>query len=294
MILNKGIANQTAIELLEPSPYRITDYKQELDDTFTLTLMPVDSSKVFHFQPGQFNMIYVFGAGEAPLSISSSSEDNGSIIHTIKAVGRVTKLLQASSVGDVVGVRGPFGRGWPLQELIKRDLLIIAGGLGLAPLRPLIYYIAAHRDNFGKVALLIGSRSPERVLFREQLRQWREESDIDVQITVDYKDSTTDNDSYWSESTGPVTNLIAHSTMAPENTTALMCGPEIMMWYGAMALEKRGIAKRNIYLSMERNMRCALGLCGHCQWGPHFICKDGPVLCYADNDIETYMTVRGV
>jgi NAD(P)H-flavin reductase len=248
----------------------------ETDDIFTLLLEHENEERsTFDFKPGQFNMLYAFGLGESAISISSDSSKNNSISHTIHRVGHVTMALSRLKKGDVIGVRGPFGSSWPLEEARGKDVVIIAGGIGLAPLRPAIYHIFKNRKNYGKVTLLYGARTQLDILFRVELEEWEKKHKIEIQTTVDRSDTS------WRGNVGVVTNLLSYVTLDPKTTYAMVCGPEVMMKYSIDELKKLGVAKHNIYLSMERNMKCAVGFCGHCQFGSNFICKDGPVFSFS-------------
>lgn len=254
-----------------PAPYRIQRVTQETDDTFTLELLPMDNGDGFSFLPGQFNMLYVFGVGEVPISISSDPADSPSLQHTTRVVGTVTRGMRKLKRGDSIGIRGPFGTQWPVEKATGHDVVIAAGGIGLAPLRPALYRLMAQRENYRRIVLLYGTRTPEDILYRRELEQWRGKFDLEIQVTVDRAASS------WRGNVGVVTTLIARAPFDPSNTVALVCGPEVMMRFTAMELEKRGVTGDRIYLSMERNMKCGIGLCGHCQYGPTFACKDGPV-----------------
>jgi len=258
-----------------PTPHRIQRVKQETDDTFTLELLPVDSTTRFSFAPGQFNMLYVFGVGEVPISISSNPDDAPVLKHTTRVVGTVTKAMRKLKRGDVIGIRGPFGTHWPVEEASSRDVVIIAGGIGLAPLRPALYRLMAERPRYHKIVLLYGTRTPEDMLYRHELEQWRGKFDLEIQVTVDRAAST------WRGNVGVVSTMIPRAPFDPSNTLAMICGPEVMMRFTVMELLKRGVAAERIYLSSERNMKCGIGFCGHCQFGPTFVCKDGPVFAYS-------------
>lgn len=260
---------------MQTAPWQITRVRRETFDTFTLELEPADGLPPLEFLPGQFNMLYVFGVGEVPISISGDPTQPIPLVHTTRAVGTVTKAMRELKQGQALGVRGPYGQGWPVEEAIGHDVVIVAGGIGLAPLRPTLYRILSRRELYGKVVLLYGTRSPDDILFRKELEGWRSRFDLDVLVTVDYGDAT------WRGNIGVVTTLIPKAPFDPLHTMAMVCGPEVMMRFTAEALEKRGVAVDNIYVSMERNMKCAIGHCGHCQFGPHFICKDGPVYPYS-------------
>ena len=259
---------------LLPEPFVIRRVKRETHDTFTLELNPASGGSRKPFAPGQFNMLYVFGTGESAISISGDPADPDALVHTVRTVGTVTRAMQKLGRGDVIGVRGPFGSCWPIREAEGNDLVIATGGIGLAPLRPVIHHVLANRDKYGRAALLYGARSPRDLLFRRELEQWRSRFDLDVEITLD----TASGD--WRGNVGVVTRLIPAAPFDSLNTVALICGPEVMMRFAVLELQKRGLKDNNIYLSMERNMKCAIGFCGHCQFGPTFICKDGPVFRY--------------
>jgi NAD(P)H-flavin reductase len=254
-----------------PQPYRIARVRQETSDTRTLDIEPLDGSRCPRFIPGQFNMLYVFGVGEMAISISGDPAWRSTTTHTIRAVGNATRVLTSLKAGDTVGVRGPFGVGWPIEEMAGKDVLIIAGGIGLAPLRPTIYAALANRNAYSSVSLLYGARTPIDLLYTDEIEQWRSRQDMYVGVTVD---SANEN---WGGNVGVVTTLIPKARFDEKKTIAMVCGPEIMMRFTVMALQDRGVPLENIYISMERNMKCGIGLCGHCQLGPDFICKDGPV-----------------
>ncbi len=256
-----------------PRPFEVRRVQAETYDTYTLELAPADG-RPLRFRPGQFNMLYLFGVGEVAISISGDPGRPSPLVHTLRAVGAVTRGLCALKKGDVVGVRGPFGNEWPLDEAAGHDVVLVAGGIGLAPLRPAIYRLLAERKRFGRVVLLSGSRSPQDILFRHELERWRSRFDLEVVVTVDYAAGD------WNGLVGVVTTLIPRAGFDPTDTVALACGPEVMMRFATRELERRGVPTERIYLSMERNMKCAVGFCGHCQYGPHFICKDGPIFPY--------------
>jgi len=257
-------------------PYIVQRVHRETQDTFTLELHPESKTNTLRFGAGQFNMLYMYGIGEVPISISGDPGNSKSLIHTTRAVGTITNAMFKLKRGDTLGVRGPFGTQWPLAQAIGNDVVIVAGGIGLAPLRPAIYQVLAQREKFGKVAILYGTRTPADILFQKELEQWRSRFDIEVSLTVDRALSG------WRGNVGVVTTLIPKSQFDPHNTVAMLCGPEIMMRYTVNELQKRGVDNDNIYISMERNMKCGIGLCGHCQWGTEFICKDGPVFRFSD------------
>jgi NAD(P)H-flavin reductase len=254
--------------------YRVERVRKELENTVTLDLR-APSGAPLAFAPGQFNMLYLFGSGEIPISISCDPAQPETLTHTIRSVGVVSDGLCKVRRGDTVGVRGPFGTHWPVEAGVGQDILIVAGGIGLAPLRPAIYHLLAHRERYGSISLLYGARTQADLLFPHELERWRGRFDLDVQVTVDAADAG------WRGHVGVVPKLIPHAEFNPANTMALVCGPEIMMRFTILELQKQGVADDQIFISMERNMKCAIGHCGHCQLGPFFICKDGPVFSYA-------------
>ncbi|MGD0777691.1 MAG: FAD/NAD(P)-binding protein [Candidatus Solibacter sp.] len=256
-------------------PYRVGQVWKETSDTFTLALEPADGAACSRFSPGQFSMLYVFGVGELPISISGDPEEPGRLIYTVRSVGQATHALVSRKPGEIVGVRGPFGGCWPLAEARGKDVVLVAGGLGLAPLRPAIYQVLRHREDYGRLIVLYGGRSPRDLLFRKELAAWARQPDTQVLSTVDYGGLS------WRGHVGVVTTLFRYVRLQPARTVAMLCGPEIMMRFVTRELESRGLQESDIYLSMERNMKCAVGFCGHCQYGRYFICKDGPVFPYS-------------
>ena len=262
-----------AADPMVPVPARVRRVRRELADVWTLALEP--EAPGFPFAPGQFNMLYAFGVGEAAISISGDPAAPKTLVHTVRAVGKVSQALTRLRAGDWVGLRGPFGQGWPVDAAAGSDVILIAGGLGLAPLRPALYRLLAQRARYGRILLLCGARSPSDILFRAELEQWRRRFDLEIEVTVDHASRD------WNGHVGVVTTLIARADFDRRHAVAFVCGPEIMMRYAAAELAKAGVAPAAIHLSMERNMKCAVGLCGHCQFGADFICKDGPVLPYA-------------
>lgn len=272
------------IDPMIPKLYKINSHCDETSDTFTIELQPLDKDLKFSFQPGQFCMLHAFGIGESAISISGDPLRKNVITHTIKQVGSVTKILEALNLNSVIGVRGPFGTPWPVQSAVGKNVVIVAGGIGLAPLRPVIYHIQANRAQYNKVWLFYGARTPKDIIYEEEIANWRKNNDIEIHLTVD-KGSL-----FWRGSVGTVTALMEKVAIDVENTMALVCGPEIMIHFSVLSLEKLGLAKEAIYVSMERNMQCGVGYCGHCMCGAKFICKDGPVLKYSD--AEQLLTVR--
>lgn len=254
-----------------PKRYRVAARRRETPDTITLALEPLEGEGLT-FDPGQFDMLYAFGVGEVPISFSGESD--GNIEHTVRAVGAVTRAICAAHRGDVLGVRGPFGTSWGIRQAEGADVVVAAGGIGLAPLRPVVETIIERRDRYGRVAILIGARSPDLLLFQSDIARWRARSDLEVSATVDVASGT------WRGNVGLITELVPKAEFDPGKSVAFVCGPEIMMRFMAAALLERGVSPTGIRLSMERNMKCAIGHCGHCQFGPTFVCKDGPVYPY--------------
>ena len=257
-----------------PQPWLVRQVAKETPDTFTLALEPSNGDEAA-FQPGQFSMLWVFGVGELPISISGDPEDARHLTYTVRSVGPATQALVSKTAGQSLGVRGPFGTGWPVDAARGNDVVVVAGGIGLAPLRPVIYRVLRHREEFGRLVVLYGARSPRDLLYRKELASWAKQKDTQVLTTVDYGGVS------WRGRVGVVTSLFKFLRLQPRRTVAMVCGPEIMMRLVARELLARGLPSENLYLSMERNMKCGVGFCGHCQWGPHFICKDGPVFPYA-------------
>jgi NAD(P)H-flavin reductase len=256
-----------------PAPYRVQAVRRETADVVTLDLVPAGGT-MLRYAPGQFNMIYAFGVGEIPVSVSGDPADPSRLVHTVRSVGAVSAAILGAAPGSVLGLRGPFGSAWPVTEAEGHDVVIVAGGLGLAPLRPAIYQVLAASERYGRIAVLYGSRGPAEILFRDELAAWRARLDVEVAVTVDHADPS------WHGRVGVVPGLIDKAGFDPANTVALVCGPEVMMRFSVAALRAAGVAPERIHLSMERNMKCAIGLCGHCQFGPDFICKDGAVMRY--------------
>jgi NAD(P)H-flavin reductase len=254
--------------------YAVKRVQQETYDTFTLELEPKNDAQPLSFLPGQFNMLYVFGVGEVPISICSDPAKPETLVHTTRAVGTVTKAMWKLRRGDLIGVRGPFGTSWPVEEAKGHDVVIVTGGIGLPPLRPALYHLLMKKQDYGKLVLLYGARTPEDILYGKEIEEWRKRSDIAVDVTVDRATG------HWRGNVGVVTTLIPKASFDPANTVAMIVGPEIMMRFTIAELQRRGVPDESIYFSMERNMKCGFGFCGHCQFGPFFVCKDGPVFRY--------------
>jgi NAD(P)H-flavin reductase len=274
---------------LVPEFVPVRGYHEETHDTFTLSLAPVGGQNLSTgglrgFLPGQFNMLYVFGVGEVPISMSGDAADTGALVHTIRAVGSVTNALAKLRPGDMVGMRGPYGSSWPLEQARGHDVVIVSGGIGLAPLRPAIYHLLRNRNDYGRVVLLHGVRTPEDLLFAEELEAWQRRDDFQVLVAVQQAGES------WQGRVGVVTALFPHAVFDPERTIGLMCGPEVMMRFTIREFDQRGVPHDQLYVSLERNMQCAVGFCGHCQFGPSFVCMDGPVFRF--DRIEAFFEVR--
>ena len=266
---------------MAPLPFRVSRRRRDTHDTWTLELEPLAGPRLAP-RPGQFTMLYAFGIGEVPISVSG--DVHGRLVHTVRRVGAVSRAICESRPGSVLGVRGPFGNAWPVEAARGADVVVVAGGIGLAPLRPAIYDVLGDRDAYGEVALLYGSRTPGDLLFTRELERWRGRFDAQVEVTVDAAESG------WRGSVGVVGKLVARARFEAGAAIALICGPEVMMRFTAQALLERGVSPDRIYLSMERNMRCGLGHCGHCQLGTTLVCRDGPVYRY--DALEPLLGVR--
>ena len=260
------------ISPMQPTWSTVTSFNEESPSCFTLRI--AHSYPFLPPRPGQFNMLYAFAVGEVPISVSRMEDSNTITVHTIRDVGAVTRALHGLRPGDQVGVRGPFGTPWPVDKFKDHDFIVIAGGIGLAPVRPIIDTFLAQNNRASRLSLFYGARTPEEILFAEELDQWQTKDEINVAITVD---AATRN---WRGQVGFVTDLLTAKSVATRKSVAFICGPEIMMLNCARKLQNLGLAAENIFLSMERNMKCALGWCGHCQYGGDFICKDGPVFSF--------------
>ena len=247
---------------------------------------PEAVAAAYRFEPGQFNMLYLPGAGEIAISVSGHPDRRAPVAHTIRVAGNVTGVLSRLKEGDTLGLRGPFGTSWPMSECVGRDVLLVAGGIGLAPLRPAVYALLDHPRRYGRLHLLYGARTPDTLLYTDEFDDWSR-AGLAVQTTVDRAGSA------WRGNVGVVTTLLDQlKQFDPRNTVVICCGPEVMMKFTVLAALGRGIAPEQIWVSMERNMQCAVGLCGHCQWGPEFVCKDGPVFRY--DRIAPFLDVRSL
>lgn len=271
-----------------PMRARIAERIQEARDIFTWHLRFDDDTQQqnYRFVPGQFNMLYLYGVGEVPISIVSDPDEYGYIGHTIRVVGRVTKGMAKLKVGDEVGMRGPFGRGWPLQQTEGKDIIIATGGLGCAPVVGAIHYIFSRRADFGRVVIMQGVKHSNDLLWRESYRKWQQDGNAQVLLAADQAGPN------WPWAVGRITALMKEAQFDAKQTIAMMCGPEGMMIAVARELLQRGVEERRLWLSMERNMKCAVGRCGHCQFGHHFVCRNGPVFPYSE--LQPWLGIKGV
>lgn len=254
-----------------PLPYRVADTWAETADTWSVELVPTGRG-LPPFAPGQFAMIYAFGVGEVPVSASDLQGRHGGLVHTVRAVGAVSDALCRLRPGDSVGLSGPYGTGWDLEAAVGQEVLIVAGGIGLAPLRPVVHAVLARQEAYGSLAVLLGARTPADLIYRTETERWRGRARVEV--TVDRPGPG------WRGAVGVVTTLLDRLDVRPERTCALVCGPEVMMRHTARDLVTRGLPPHRIQVSLERNMQCATGHCGHCQLGPLLVCRDGPVVGY--------------
>ena len=270
-----------------PYEAEIVECIEESPSVYTLRLRFTDPvvNEEYHFAPGQFNMLYLMGVGEVPISIVSDPDDDNLYDHTIRAVGRVTRGMQALGPGDRIGVRGPYGRGWPLYEIRGRDVLIATGGLGCAPVVSIINYLLKRREQFGRLVIMQGVKHADDLIWREQYETWNAMANTRVLLAADQSGPG------WPWHTGMVTELLEQADLDMDSGLAMMCGPEGMMRAVIRALLERGMDEQQLWLSMERNMQCGFGQCGHCQLGGKFVCKDGPVFCYPE--IKDLLGVEG-
>lgn len=272
-----ALAEADAATAAVPQPYRVVSRREDTYDTVTLELEH-DAGPLPAFAPGQFAMLTAYGIGEVPISLSGAVDTGDGrarrLVHTLRAVGAVTRALHATGPGGVVGVRGPFGTDWDVPSAAGHDVVVVAGGIGLAPLRPVVRAVVADRARFGRVVLLVGARTPADLLYADELRRWGADG-VEVAVTVDRPDGG------WTGHVGVVTTLLRDAGFEPATSVAFVCGPEVMMRFAAEALIGMGVDARRIRVSLERNMRCGVGWCGHCQLGPLLVCRDGPVVDYA-------------
>ena len=267
-----------------PREAQIVARTEESPNTFSLHLQLTDAAP-YSFAPGQFNMLYLYGSGEVPISIVSGSAEDGVLVHTIRALGRITKGLSALRVGDRIGLRGPYGRGWPMRAAEEHDLIIVTGGLGCAPAVSIIHHVLMHRERYGHLSILQGVKHTDDLIWREQYDAWAGLPDVEVLLAADVAEPG------WRGHVGLVTALFDQLSLRAGQTVAMLCGLELMMRAAAQDLHERGLAADAIHLSMERNMQCAVGHCGHCQFGGHFVCRDGPVFAWPQ--VRELLGVRG-
>jgi NAD(P)H-flavin reductase len=261
-----------------PIPTRIVEVREENLNTrtFAMQIEDEDLRRSYRWAPGQFNMLYVPGIGEAAISISSDPDKPEVLEHTIRIVGAVTRAIDRLGEGGLIGLRGPFGRPWPLDRLHGGEVVLVAGGIGLAPLRPVVYWLLKRRDRFRRLMLLFGCRSPEDRLFRDELEDWTEHQKIDVLVTVDNATGG------WVGPVGVVTKLLQRIKVNAEETTVMVCGPRMLNRVAAWNFLQLHVPPERVFLSLERNMNCGFGHCGHCQYGSKFVCKDGPVFAFSE------------
>lgn len=270
---------------LLPKKARIMDLRRETEDVLTFKLKVEEGD--FKFKSGQFNMVSALGVGEAAISISSAPTEEPIFNHTVRAIGSVTSYLHTLGIGDCVGIRGPYGTHWPMDDARGKDLLIVAGGIGLAAVKSAIEEALARREEYGKITILYGARTPKDMLYVYDYERWSSIPGTELLLTVDRAD-----DGEWKGNVGVVTTLFEKIEVDPSRTVAMICGPEIMMRFTLIELIKIGLPYNAIFLSLERRMKCGLGQCGHCMLGPKFVCKDGPVFSY--DTIEPFFGKRGV
>lgn len=264
-----------------PKLAKIESIKDEAPETGTFKIKILDERirNSFNFSPGQFIELTVFGYGEAPFSITSSPAVHENFSITVRRMGNVTRGLFRLKEGDFVGVRGPFGRGWPLEKIKENDVLVVAGGIGLAPLKPLIEYIILHRKMYNKVTLFYGAKTPRDIIYKELFDVWRKY--IDIELTVDFAEKV------WSGHSGPVTVLFKNFRPSSNNLYSVQCGPPIMMHFVTRQLSNIGLPPEKIYFSLERNMKCGMGFCGKCMTGGRYVCREGPVFNY--NEVKSFL-----
>ena len=275
------------LSYLRPEPVQIVEKRTFGSDihAYRMRLLDPAARPRFDFLPGQFNMVYVPGVGEVAISISSDPEEE-TIEHTIRIVGRTTRVIAGFDVGHVLGIRGPYGTPWPLHESRWKDVLVITGGLGCAPVAGAVDYIFRRRANYGRITILHGVKKAADLVHHSRFEAWRREPNTTVLLTADQPDRA------WRDRSGVVTELFEEVEIDPGRTVVLMCGPQVMMHYAIRQLRARGVPAGRIFLSLERNMKCAVGLCGHCQLGPAFVCKDGPI--FPLSKVERFFGVRGL
>lgn len=271
----------------QPLEAVVVERTQESPTIFTLQLRLRDAAAqaAYRFAPGQFNMLYLPGVGEVPISVMSDPQERDGIGHTIRALGRVTRGLAALRPGGSLGLRGPYGRGWPLREMEGRDIVLVTGGLGCAPAVSVIHYLLRRRERYGKLVVIQGVKHAEDLIWREQYDRWATLPDTQVLLAA------SQGGALWPWHVGRATELLEQARFDPGRAAALMCGPEGMMRAAAEKLLARGLPESRLHLSMERNMQCAVGRCGHCQFGGAFVCRDGPVFDWGQ--VKSLLEHRG-
>jgi len=280
-------ASRASARALVPEPAEIVEKRSFGPDihAYRMRLCDPAARPRFDFMQGQFNMVYVPGVGEVAISISSDPDD-ADLEHTIRIVGRTTRVIDRLGVGDIVGLRGPYGAAWPLLEAHFKDVLVVTGGLGCAPVSGAIDYMFRRRASYGRITLLHGVKKPADMVHRDRFEAWRREPDTRVLLTSDEPDRQ------WRDRLGVVTELFDEVEVDPGRTIVFMCGPEVMMRFAVRILGSRGVSMERVWVSLERNMKCAVGLCGHCQFGPEFVCKDGPIFPFAR--VARWFGVKGL
>jgi sulfhydrogenase subunit gamma (sulfur reductase) len=270
-----------------PLEAQILERVDESPSVFTLRLRLCRQAERdgYRFAPGQFNMLYLYGVGEVAISIVSDPDEPEHLLHTIRAVGRVTHGMARLKQGERIGLRGPYGRGWPLEDAQGRDVIVLTGGLGCAPVVSVINYIIARRAAYGRLTIIQGVKHADDLLWRERYALWDSLPDTQVLLSADHGGPV------WPWHVGLVTGVFDQARIDGARSLVMMCGPEPMMRASVTELSRRGVAEDAIYLSMERNMQCALGHCGHCQYGAAFVCRQGPVFAYPD--IKPLFDVKG-
>jgi len=259
-----------------PSIATVTEVRPETSDTstFVVTFDDAKMRESFTYLPGQFVELSIFGLGGCPIGIASSPTEKGFLEFCVRAVGTVTNAIHDLEVGDKLGVRGPLGNSWPTEEVEGKDLLFIGGGIGLPPLRSLIHYVLDNRDRYGAVEIVYGARSPQDLVYKQELKEWEERPDVDLYVTVDAGDES------WEGPVGFVPPFLREIDPSPENKVAFTCGPPIMIKLVVEALEDLDYADANIVTTLEMKMKCGVGKCGRCNIGDKYICRDGPVFTF--------------
>lgn len=273
--------------LLLPHDAEVVAREQESGNIFSLRVRLADEAlrTSFRYAPGQFNMLYLYGVGEVPISIVNDAQGGQALIHTVRALGRVTRGLAQLKVGDRLGLRGPYGRGWPLAAAQGKDVLVVTGGLGCAPVVAVIYHVLRNRGHYGHLTIIQGVRHSDDLIWKEHYNRWRAQPNTTVLLAADKAGPG------WPWHVGLVTELFREIDIDPQRVMAMLCGPELMMRAAIEELIARGLPESMLYLNMERNMQCAVAQCGHCQYGSRYVCRDGPVFAYTE--VKNLLGVRG-